>query len=82
MSEVMLTTLDNPYNPFDNFDEWYAYDENKGYHTCSLLARIAWVSNELSEEDNRLAIDEAMNIIMRNDPLDLYIKIKKNPKTN
>jgi hypothetical protein len=33
MSNVMLTTIDNPFNPFDNWDEWYAYDEAKGYCT-------------------------------------------------
>ena len=41
MREVMLTTVDNPFNPFDNFDEWYKIDMQFGYNTCALLARIA-----------------------------------------
>ena len=36
----MISTSDNPYNPFTNFHEWFVYDETKGYHTCSLLARL------------------------------------------
>ena len=42
---VMLTTTDNPYNPFKNFDEWFMYDTEKGYNSCGYLARIAKLSD-------------------------------------
>ena len=35
-----LTTVDNPYNPFEQFTSWLLYDEEKGYHTCAYLGRI------------------------------------------
>ena len=73
----MLSTIDNPYNPFDNFDEWYAYDLRKGHNTCGLLGRIAKTSNELSEADNDLAIEQAIDEIIRLDPTCKYIKVKK-----
>ena len=38
---VMLSTIDNPFNPFDDFDSWFHYDIEKGYNSCSYLARIA-----------------------------------------
>lgn len=41
MRAVMLTTVDNPFNPFDNFLEWYKIDMQFQYNTCALLARIA-----------------------------------------
>ena len=64
--DCMLTTTDNPFDPFDDFDRWYAFDEAKGYHTCSYLAKIARTSDEFSQEDqlkeNERAIDEIVKL--------------------
>lgn len=62
--ESMLTTIDNPYNPFTQFDEWYAFDFQKGYHTPEYLARIAVVSDGLSPADQSLSIENAINEIV------------------
>ena len=35
----MISTSDNPYNPWTQYDDWYAWDESNGYHTCSYVAR-------------------------------------------
>lgn len=64
MDQHMLTTVDNPYDPNTQFDEWYAWDEAAGYHTLSLLARIARVSDELSEADMDAAIEAAIQEIV------------------
>jgi hypothetical protein len=63
--QVMLTTVDNPFNPFTQWNEWFEFDESSGYSTCSLLARIALTSDELSDSDQRLARDDAIDIIIR-----------------
>lgn len=83
IEEFMLTTLDNPFNPFTDYDEWYNYDTAMGYNTCAYLARIAKTSNELSESDEALAIDEAMNEIVSYNLLGNYIKVKRDfiPRT-
>jgi hypothetical protein len=47
--EVMITTIDNPFDPFTQFDSWLAFDERKNYKTCSYLARVTNFSEELSE---------------------------------
>jgi len=73
--DSMLTTLDNPYNPFTQFDEWYGYDSEKGYHTCNYLARIAKTSDDLSEEDESLAIEQAIDEIIVMNILGIYIKV-------
>jgi len=65
MRDVMLTTVDNPFNPFTQFDQWKAFDEAKGYFSCELLARVAKVSDELSEEDEALAIELAIDEIVK-----------------
>lgn len=77
VKDCMLTTVDNPYNPFTHFDEWLQFDQEKGYNTCELLSRNTYTSNELSESDNSNAIDEGMNEVVKNDPFGLYIKITK-----
>lgn len=67
MANVMLTTIDNPYNPFTHFDEWYAYDEIKAMEEnrptcCSYLARMSFESDDISEKEleevNEAVIDD------------------------
>lgn len=73
----MLTTVDNPFNPFTHFDQWYAYDEQLGYHTTSFLARIAKTSDELSEADQHVAIENAIDEIVKENVLGLYRKVSE-----
>lgn len=73
--EFMLTTLDNPFNPFTQFEEWFNYDSSKGYNTCAYLARISKSSDELSDEDQALAIEQAMDEIVSLNLLGNYIKV-------
>ena len=67
MAKTMLTTIDNPYNPFKQFDEWRVYDESNGYYSSSLLARVAYHSDELSDADQELAIETAIDEIIKED---------------
>lgn len=77
MESYMLTTVDNPYNPFTQFDEWFAFDTNMGYHSSSYLSRIAKTSDELSDEDNAIAINDAINQIIYFDVLGIYQKVSR-----
>lgn len=82
MRQAMLTTIDNPFDPFDQFDEWFAFDVAKGYNTCAYLARIAKTSDELSPQDEDLAIDQAMDEIVRLNVLGIYRKVYKDEVEN
>lgn len=62
---VGITTEDNPYDVFNEFDQWYAYDESHGYHTCAYLARVCDASISLSDKDNAEAIELAIDEIVR-----------------
>lgn len=71
----MLTTIDNPYHPFTHYDEWYAWDAEHGYHTPGYLARIVKTSNELSEVDQDLALEYAIDEIIELNVMDVYKKV-------
>lgn len=75
MPEMMLTTIDNPFNPFTQWDEWKRYDEDKKYYTCSYLARIAKTSDDLSEADYNKAIDDAIEEIISLNINGMYTKV-------
>lgn len=77
MEVYMLTTIDNPYDPFTQFDEWYAYDERKGYCTCGYIDRIAKTSSELSASDQIFATNQAINEILEQNVLGIYKKVVK-----
>lgn len=74
-NKFMLTTIDNPYNPFTQFDDWFAFDVLKGYNSCSYLARIVKSSPDLSEIDETLAINAAIDEIVSINDIGLYIKV-------
>ena len=71
----MLTTVDNPYDPKDQFDQWYQYDTDKGYNSCGLLDRIAMTSPAMSDQENAAEIERAIDEIVRFDPLNIYMKV-------
>ena len=77
MKEVAITTIDNPYDPFTQFDEWFAFDESKGYHTCAYLARIIRSSQELSIKDQMIAKEQAVDSICSENILGIYRKVVK-----
>jgi hypothetical protein len=78
----MLTTVDNPYDPFTQWDEWYAFDESSGYHSCSLLARLTITSDELSDLDQLIAVQSAIDEIVRENVSGMHRKVSQtNVKT-
>ena len=71
----MLTTLDNPFNPFRQWDQWFAFDTGKGYNSTAYLARIAKGSHELSENDETRAINDAIDEILELNALGIYVAV-------
>lgn len=72
----MLTTVDNPYDPFEQFDDWYRFDNDNGYCSCAYLARIAKVSDALNEVEYQEEIERAIDEIIANDIFNVYKKFK------
>ena len=77
---VTVTTIDNPYDPFDDFDHWLAFDIEKGYYTGSRLARLANINDDMTDKEELEEIERAVDRLVEIDPLDIYIKVEKNIK--
>lgn len=76
MAKCTLTTMDNPFDPFEQFDSWFMYDNDHGYGSCGLLARIAKTSDQLTEEENDEEVERAIDEIIKYDPFNIYKKHK------
>lgn len=73
--DVMLTTIDNPFNPFTNFDDWFAFDVEKGYNTCSYLDRMIVDSEAMGEPDQNFHRVSAIEDIVELNVLGIYRKV-------
>lgn len=68
----MLTTVDNPYDPFTEYDDWFAFDSRSGYNTPGLLARVVKTSHDLSDADQNVAIENGIKEIVSENVLGIY----------
>lgn len=74
----MLTTIDNPYDPFDQFDQWFSYDLSKGYNTCGLLALYGSVATDLTEAIRAETLEHAIDRVIELNPKGVHRKVSKN----
>lgn len=76
--DVMLTTVDNPWDPFTHYDEWLSFDESEGYYSLPLLGRVAITSDEMSDELNNVEIVRAINEIVSENISGMHKKVYRN----
>ena len=76
--EVWPTTVDNPFDPFTQWDKWYAYDTRMGYDTCGTLARIMRPSNELAPAEDETLYMQACNTLLEfYAPNEVYVLVSE-----
>lgn len=80
--EWMLSTADNPYNPFEDFKSWHAWDFANGYCTAEYLARVIkehgeFSDNTISEAETMKEMYEAMEEILDFNLTGNYIRVYK-----
>lgn len=75
--QIHITTIDNPFDPFKDFDDWFQFDIEKGYYSCSKIARIAENIENAEEKQEDELLEEAIDRLIEIDPLDLYRKLVK-----
>lgn len=76
-STYMLTTRDNPYNPFTDFTNWLLFDKEKGYDTSDYLARLSTPSDSFSEDENNKELERAIDDVIETDVLGIYVKVSE-----
>lgn len=76
-ASYMLTTFDNPYDPFEQFTLWYMYDMTNGYNSCGKIARIAKIEDDFTEKETFEEIERAIDEIIKYDFMNIYKKVAK-----
>lgn len=77
---AMLTTFDNPYNPFEDYRKWFLFDVEHGYDSAAFLGRIAKTTEQLSDEEYDEEVEKAIDEIIKLDFMNIYKKVKTKPQ--
>ena len=75
--DYMLTTVDNPFNPFTQWDQWYSFDTQLGYNSCGYLDRVSTTSDGFTQAETDRELNRAIDWIVHNDPFNRYRKVTK-----
>lgn len=76
----MLTTIDNPFDPFEQFTSWLLFDKEKGYNSSERLMRIANISDDMTQKEVDEEIERAIDEIIKYDFMNIYVKVKNELK--
>ena len=76
-NEILLTTTDNPINPFTDWDAWYAEDLRLGHDTCGRISRAYVDTDDMSDLDNAIEYSRVIREIFSLDADNLYTLAKK-----
>ena len=64
--DVAITSEDNPYDPFTQFDSWLSYDIQMGYCTCERLASIVKsLPESLTDSENNFFVNDAIDELIK-----------------
>jgi hypothetical protein len=75
MRIAMLTTVDNPFDPFDEHEQWAAFDASLGYNTEAIVARLTLWSENLSLADQLEADEQAIDDLVKTNVTGVYRKV-------
>ena len=75
--ECRLTTVDNPFDPFDQFTSWYLFDMEKGYDCCGRVDRLANYSDDMTEYEIDSEYERAIDRLIELDVTDLFKKVTR-----
>lgn len=73
--QFMLTTIDNPFNPFEDYKSWLSFDKEKGYDSAERVMRIADIQEGMTDVEENKEIERAIDEIIKYDILNIYQKV-------
>lgn len=81
-TEFMLTLIDNPFDYFTDFRNWLLFDieysqKNNTKTCCEYLARIANLSDSMTQKERDEEIERAIDEIILYDFRNIYKKVSK-----
>lgn len=80
-TDILLTTKDNPFNPFTQYDDWKQYDQDYGFNTESYCMRVYGFPtiDETDDEKAKHLLRTYSEIISMNNELgfDVYYLITR-----
>jgi hypothetical protein len=77
-THLVLSTIDNPFNPHDDYDKWKDWDEDNGYYTEAFVARLLDMEGDFDVDDDvkiKYLTDKVIKDILDNDVTNHYILI-------
>ena len=79
INRCALTTFDNPFDPFEQFVDWFLFDVEKGYNCCSIVGRLVSdkLTTDMSQREEEFVIEEAIDNFIKHDAANLYTKVYK-----
>lgn len=77
MIEVAVTTLDNQFDPFDDFDHWWNEDRRLQHFTCERLSILGQFSDDLSPLDEMQEAERTIKRMMELFPHEGYRLLKR-----
>ena len=70
-----LTTFDNPFDKFEDYDSWLNFDTTEmGYYSDAYLDRIARITRSMSDAEIENEYERAIDEIIKYDFRNIYTK--------
>lgn len=80
ITEYRITTFDNPFDPFDEQEDWLRFDLEKGYYSDQKVARLLQMRNvpeDATQKELNEYIEQAIDDLIEVDFLNVFKKVSK-----
>ena len=81
-TEFMLTTVDNPFDPFDDFISWRMYDIKKSSEVgllpcCEYVAKMSEITDDMNQKERNTEIERVIDDIIKYNTVRAFKKVQK-----